>query len=377
MKNESSAKVLLLNLLPFFESGKAKQKYTPPPLGLMCLQEAFQGEVLFADCPTGSLEYLKAECSQMPVTAILCMLPPSVKTSSSEDISSDFERLCSEYPCYDLLSELRKIFPDALIGCNSLSQEYDPCFDFAVLGTGRSCINRILAGDLPKGFYDDVLEDESFPLPIATTPLVKGLYSVMPEISLSSLYTIEIASPWAGINDYANPDFALPSKEFIGKLIDCLCSSDYKSIHFSNAYLSPEIFQDCKLNDNAILVSMTAGNKLYDNYKSSGIHRLWFQNASEAVLLLNSFDKKLLPELGLQETFAKTAMEDIKSLLPILCRLAVIKAPDTNRRLLQRSIVRFLFIENGFWKGLFAIRNMSDLIIFMRRINWFLEAGVL
>jgi hypothetical protein len=138
-----------------------------------------------------------------------------------------------------IIARLRQQFPQARIGGCTHQQAHSELFDFAVCGTGKTSVLRILRGETPTGLFDQQTEGRLSQLAVPAELLVDGAYESHPEKWLAGR-TIEVFQPWLGLLDRSGEHSTWPGLEWVSQLMNWLKQSGFQAVHLHPGGLTTE-----------------------------------------------------------------------------------------------------------------------------------------
>lgn len=270
-----------------------------------------------------------------------------------------------------LISRLRQQFPTAKIGASRQQQTHTELFDFAVSGTGKTAILRILRGETPLGNFDQSTDESFSILDIPEEPLTDGDYEIHPEKWLTGR-TIEVFQPWLGLLDQSDQHSSWPGIEWITRLLNWLKLSGYNALHFRPSGLATEHLHELRsvmLNlEMPFAVSFKISEQLHFSRVGAPLRQIWLYhpNRENAALALEKLAQirsaDCLPCLQLNHSDFALPAEG--ALIAAAERIDLSDPPCWP--LSDLKLVTSRFWRRRFFVRLFGLRSAAELIMFMK-----------
>lgn len=351
--------ILLVNVRVKKEHQKAD--WTEPPLGLYCLQSIAPEKIGVADIQHNH-EIISRYKSDYPNIRVIIVKPDIYQESSLEL----------------LLTKIKKLWPGVLTGIASPKNSRSLTnADFYVRSTGRSALIRILRGENPSGLE---METEAKQLELLPTPVSdiesEFTYETCLEKSLGE-QTIDIYRPWLGFMEKTNAPASDPGSVWLNSMISWLTKNGYRCFHFYP--LSIDSLELIKCLSRVQKVKIAIGFNISDLDTDWLIHlknveQLWLyhpqcKDASQALKKLHSAKKcgsKACLELN-------SALDDINNdlkcaLLRMPDRISFCRESDWKQETV-RKVYKSHWTFSNFCRSLLNIRNLGELIVFIKLFN--------
>ncbi len=327
----------------------------PAPLGLHCLAATAPGQtvVVEAPCSTSACDWL---ATLQGAKALICQI-------SENNDPGKTRQFCER---------LRQILPGTRLGVNSEVARLPDGFDFAVNGSGKAIILRILRGDQPVGFIDCHREDAASPLAVPETPLLDCGYEIFPEKWLHAA-TIEIAQPWLGLQDRSRTLRSWPGIDWVAAMIAWLKKSGFAAFHFCPSGLSADDLHELRslmLNLKArFAVSFSATETLNIRQIGWPLLQVWLYQSEDVGRATIEAGLRHIHEAGflagMQIESNWPAIDEHGTLLGSIDRLAFGRS-EWQFSELRKLTARYWSGKNRFIRRLFSIRSASELVMFMK-----------
>lgn len=322
------------------------------PLGLYCLAALASDRIAIADCRQQVFEeaasLITARCK-----AVILSMPEHY---SSAKISS-------------FCVELRKLFKHISIGINSAPDGYEKYADFAVLDNGKSAVYRILKGEKLTGICG-VDESEESVLPVPRIPLCDKGYTISPE-KILTIGTIEIYQPWLGLQDQTSKIKTYPKIDWLKSMVVWLKNSGFRGFHFRPSGITGEALRELtelmQSEKVAFAISPETNDLKAVEWARAPLMQIWFYKPNDIAALserlkeLNSAG--VLCGLHIDKSFCETAGTLLTGNID---RLAIEDCADWQFDELKRVIKRFWWQKGRFFRRLFGLKNVSELIAFIK-----------
>lgn len=335
------------------------------PLGLLCLAAVEPQRIAAVDAVT----------SQGLIDCIASYPPEGIRTvilQQSDKTDQEKARAFSQ--------RVRELLPKASVGVNSERVEVPGWADFAVDGTGKSAVLRILRGDRLAGLIDHRHDDHLSPLPVPEEPFVDCGYDIYPEKWLAGT-TLEICQPWQGLHDVSATRRSWPGLDWVSCLIAWLKASGIAAFHFRPSGLNCDDLHELRsllLNQKArFAVSFSADDQINIRQIGWPLQQVWLyyptRSSAEKMRehLQHIHDAGF--QAGLQVNSAWLSCNGHGAIIRLVDRLAIIDDGQWPAGELRRLAVRYWGGKNRFFRRLFSLRNASELVMFMKTSYFLLE----
>jgi hypothetical protein len=361
--NQKSTEILLINSAA--NSNLAASSYACynerfAPLGLFCLSYLSPDKIRVLDIQNTfpDREILEDIVSKKTSAIILRVLP----NQSSEEILCQLKAVKSWFPQIRL-GFAGKNYETALTVC-----------DFIIYGTGKQTILNILNGIIPSGIIEETESPAALPIPENILPQ-RWSYSAQPEKTIAN-QTLEIFRPWLGLDEFSQSIAFEPDFDWLYKLLKWLKISGFNEFHLRPGCFKPEhihklrsifLSLDCNF---AISFNEFASKMLAENCTGESLKQVWlyepsFASATDAI---ESFDSILstgcLPCLAINHNFVN--FSEVKSLLAKSQRLSIIDIECWKLAQLKKVFYNYWSFNGRFFKRLFMVRSLQELISFMK-----------
>ncbi len=335
------------------------------PLGLYCLAAVAPQRVAVVDAVSSQAAFdMLPFGSSISVKAVICQ--------ASENSDPDkIARFCLR---------LREILPGVALGVNNQSAAVPVGFDFAVKGTGKSAVLRILRGDKLSGFIDCSHDDASSPLSVPDEPLIDCGYDIFPEKWLYGS-TLEIFQPWLGLMDQNTITRTWPGLDWVAGLITWLKKSGFASFHFRPSGLTCDDLHELRslmLNlKTRFAVSFTTAD--FINIRQIGwpLQQVWLYVSKPLASDVLRGYLQHIREAGFQACMQINhnwcEIGNSNSLLGLVDRLAFSDYDSWPFADLKRLTAHYWSGKTRFFRRLFSIRSASELVMFMKTSYMMLE----
>lgn len=335
------------------------------PLGLLCLAAVEPHRISAVDATTsqGLIDCLASYPSESIKAVIL---------QRSDKTDQEKARAFSQ--------RVRELLPRASVGVNAEKAEVPAWADFAVDGTGKSAILRILRGDRLAGFIDHRHDDDLSPLPVPEEPFIDCGYDIHPEKWLAGT-TLEICQPWQGLHDLSFSRRSWPGLDWVSRLVAWLKASGIAAFHFRPSGLNCDDLHELRsllLNQKVrFAVSFAADDDINIRQIGWPLQQVWLyyptRNSSGSIReqLQHIHDAGF--QTGLQVNSAWLNCQGHSSIIGLVDRLAIIDDGFWPAGELRHLVVRYWGGKNRFFRRLFSLRNASELVMFMKTSYFLLE----
>ncbi len=335
----------------------------PAPLGLFCLATAAPQKISVIEAQN-STAMVDALTGLTGVRALIFQTSEKAEPEKLQQFSA----------------RIRATLPGVMLGINTENPELPAGFDFAVKGTGKAIVLRILRGDRPSGFIDCSCEDAASPLAVPEEPFVDCGYEILPEKWLYAS-TLEIAQPWLGLQDRSATRRTWPGLDWVAGLIAWLKQSGFAAFHFCPSGLTADDLHELRslmLNQKArFAVSFNAGDVINIRQIGWPLLQVWLYQTGEASLTAMQHHLQHIHEagfqVGLQIDHAWAAIDGSASLLGQIDRLAFSDESCWPFSELRKVTARYWSGKNRFIRRLFSVRSASELVMFMKTTYTILE----
>ncbi len=335
------------------------------PLGLLCLAAVEPQRIATLDAVTshGLIDCL-ASYSAESIRAVI--LQRSDKTDPEK------ARAFSQ--------RVRELLPSASVGVNAEKCEVPAWADFAVDGTGKSALLRILRGDRLTGFIDHRHDDDLSPLPVPEETFIDCGYDIHPEKWLAGT-TLEICQPWQGLHDMSTTRRTWPGLDWVSRLVAWLKLSGIAAFHFRPSGLNCDDLHELRsllLNQKArFAVSFVAADEINIRQIGWPLQQVWlyYPNRTSADRmrehLQHIHDAGF--QTGVQVDSAWLSCHGYGAMTALVDRLAIIDDGLWPVGEIRRLMARYWGGKNRFFRRLFSLRNASELVMFMKTSYFLLE----
>jgi hypothetical protein len=322
------------------------------PLGLYCLAALANDRIAVADSRQQVFE---------EVASLITARCKSVILSLPEHYSpAKISNFCIE---------LRKLFKHISIGINSAPDGFEKYADFAVLDNGKSSVYRILKGEKLAGICGADESEESV-LPVPLLPLCDKGHTISPEKMLT-VGTIEIYQPWLGLQDQTSKIKTYPKIDWLRSMVVWLKSSGFKGFHFRPSGITgktlrelTELMQSEKA---AFAISPETNDLKAVEWAKAPLKQIWFYKPNNIAELSERLKEVksagVLCGLHIDKSFCETAGTLLTGSVD---RLVIEDCADWQHDELKRVIKRFWWQKGRFLKRLICIKNVSELIAFIK-----------
>ena len=336
------------------------------PIGLYCLKATAPERIAVIDVPVAQINDMLSLYAKEPLKAVICRLSEQPDT---ELVTS-------------LVETLRTTFPNVKLGCNYIDHDFIKCFDFYIKGTGRSCVLRILRGDIFLGECDDIHNDAGRPLEIPLEPLADVGYDTLSEKWIAT-HGIEIWQPWLGFDEFSTKHFEYPGQEWMCKFLNWIHSSGFDAIHLNPSAYTPEELNRLRntILQNKMTVSLSFNAKddiCFSEILIPNLKRVWL-HYPKAILLDETVEKlKAIRKAGFEACLYVdyTWFQGGYTLSAFRYIDRFIIADDYlwSNADLKKITQRYWGTKSRFFRRLFGLRSASELITFMKSSYALLDA---
>lgn len=363
-----STEIILLNLNSL--NADAQPRFNrfpgrPAPLGLCCLAAVAPERIAVIDGanPQQLFDQL-ATIEATAVKAVICQIAAAAGTENPAGI----------------LTQVRKMFPGALLGVSTERPELPTGFDFASNGTGKAVVLRILRGDRPSGFLDTRDDDFASPLPIPQEPMTDCGYEILPEKWLFAR-TLEIFQPWLGLLDQSGQCRTYPGIDWFANLVSWLQRSGFAAFHLRPSGLTSENLHELRsvmLNLKArFAVSFLASDHLNIRQIGAPLQQVWLYNPTAASVADTREKLQQIRETGFQACLQIDrhwfADSETQPLIKLVERIAISDESHWSFADLKKFTARFWGSRNRFFRRLFGLKSASELVMFLKTSYMVLE----
>jgi hypothetical protein len=337
----------------------------PAALGLYCLAGISPDRISVIEAAGSHIAYeALSTVSSKGCRAIVCQ--------AYED--SDSARMAG------FCQRLRELMPGVALGVNSETPSVPAGFDFAVNGTGKSAVLRILRGDRLTGFIDCSKEDASSPLVVPEDPLIDIGYDICPEKWLYG-QTLEIFQPWLGLSDRSATLRTWPGVDWVAGLVTWLKRSGFASFHFRPSGLSCDDLHELRsmmLNLKArFAVSFMAEDQVKIVQIGRPLQQVWLYVSSpvssetlgERLQQIHAADF----QAGLQISHGSCSVAGVAAIFAFVDRLAFSDYQRWPFPEMKRLTALYWGGKNRFLSRLVSIRSAYELVMFMKTSYMLLE----
>ncbi|HNS10729.1 MAG TPA: hypothetical protein PKN29_13585 [Candidatus Ozemobacteraceae bacterium] len=335
------------------------------PLGLLCLAAVEPQRIATLDAPTSqSLIDCLASYSSEAIRAVF--LQRSDKTDPEK------ARVFSQ--------RVREFLPKTSVGVNVEKAEVPDWADFAVNGTGKSAVLRILRGDRLTGFIDHRHDDDLSPLPVPEEAFIDCGYDIHPEKWLAGT-TLEVCQPWQGLHDMSAGRRSWPGLDWVSRLVSWLKASGIAAFHFRPSGLNCDDLHELRsllLNQKArFAVSFAADDEINIRQIGWPLQQVWlyYPTRSSAEKMREHLQQihDAGFQAGLHVNSAWLSCQGHGCMAGLADRLAIIDDGLWPAGELRRLVVRYWGGKNRFFRRLFSLKSASELVMFMKTSYFLLE----
>jgi len=335
------------------------------PLGLLCLAAVEPQRIATLDAPTSqSLIDCLASYSSEAIRAVF--LQRSDKTDPEK------ARVFSQ--------RVREFLPKTSVGVNVEKAEAPDWADFAVDGTGKSAVLRILRGDRLTGFIDHRHDDDLSPLPVPEEAFIDCGYDIHPEKWLAGT-TLEVCQPWQGLHDMSAGRRSWPGLDWVSRLVSWLKASGIAAFHFRPSGLNCDDLHELRsllLNQKArFAVSFAADDEINIRQIGWPLQQVWlyYPTRSSAEKMREHLQQihDAGFQAGLHVNSAWLSCQGHGCMVGLADRLAIIDDGLWPAGELRRLVVRYWGGKNRFFRRLFSLKSASELVMFMKTSYFLLE----
>ncbi len=335
------------------------------PLGLLCLAAVEPQRIATLDAPTSqSLIDCLASYSSEAIRAVF--LQRSDKTDPEK------ARVFSQ--------RVREFLPKTSVGVNVEKAEAPDWADFAVDGTGKSAVLRILRGDRLTGFIDHRHDDDLSPLPVPEEAFIDCGYDIHPEKWLAGT-TLEVCQPWQGLHDMSAGRRSWPGLDWVSRLVSWLKASGIAAFHFRPSGLNCDDLHELRsllLNQKArFAVSFAADDEINIRQIGWPLQQVWlyYPTRSSAEKMREHLQQihDAGFQAGLHVNSAWLNCQGYGCMAGLADRLAIIDDGLWPAGELRRLVVRYWGGKNRFFRRLFSLKSASELVMFMKTSYFLLE----
>lgn len=361
--------ILLLNI-PFAALNSQRDSLSrfasrSAPLGLFCLAAIDPERIKVIDSPgLPQISEVLSCYDARTIKAVILHLQPGIP--------------CGQINA--LLERFRSLFPLATIGCGQTGETVCAGFDFAIRGTGKTAILRILRGEKMCGFFDTLADDLDSPLSVPEELLIDSGYELPPEKWCGGK-TIEVFQPWLGLLELSHEVFVYPGVAWIAAMVDWLKKSGYVFFHLCPSGLRPENLHELRsvmLNCKArFAVSFMVDHVEHMATIGYPLQQIWLHGIS-----LKNYVKAADLMRQIRQSDCQPCLQVDRHLLNIPEWLTMISLAermvigdflDWPKAGLQRLTWKFWSYHQRFFSRLIGLKSASELIVFMKTAYVVLE----
>lgn len=335
------------------------------PLGLFCLAAIAPERIKVIDFPgLSQISEVLSSYDAQSVKAVILHLQPE---ASADQINT-------------LLERFRSFFPLAAIGCGQPGEKACAAFDFAIKGTGKTAILRILRGDQLRGMLDTLADDLDSPLNVPDEQLFDSGQELASEKWFAGK-TIEIFQPWLGLLEHSHEAFVYPGAAWLAAMVDWLKKSGYVFFHFcpsglrqDNLHELRSVMLNCKAR---FAVSFMVDHIEHISTIGYPLQQIWLhgislKNFSKAVELMRQIRQSDCQScLLVDRQWLK--LPEWLPLLALADRMVVGDFLDWPKDSLKHLTWKFWSYRQRFFARLIGLKSASELIVFMKTAYVVLE----